>query len=81
MVGILRALKITLFYFAPIVVSLVAFVIGLQLLNTHYGSKGELVITINALPIILVVAGGFFFVLFLIKAVGDIAEEALTYYE
>ena len=82
MVSILRALKITLFYFIPIILSLAVFIIGILILNIHYDVNGNLTIIKNVgLPLGLIGGGGFLFLLFMLKAIGDMAEEALTYYE
>lgn len=80
MVGILQALKVTLFWFIPLTASLMGIIFSTVLLITdQINFGGETVyFTFGRGPQIAILVGScvlFFF--FLIKAIGDITEAAL----
>lgn len=83
MVGILQALKVTLFWFIPLTASLIGIIFSIVLLvngNLFYlGGQGYFFANpLGTGPQIAILVGSsviFFF--FLIKAIGDITEAAL----
>jgi len=80
MVGILQALKVTLFWFIPLTASLVGIIFSTVLLITDQINFGgnTVYFTFGIGPQIAILVGScvlFFF--FLIKAIGDITEAAL----
>ena len=85
MVGILQAMKITLFYFVPLVASLAVMFVSVLILGPHWdfvnGGIGFNVpsspITIFVLLIVAFVVAAIIFFIFLFKGIGDITEAAL----
>ena len=85
MVSILQALKITLFYFIPLVASFAVMLVSVFILGPHWdfinGTIGFNVprspITIFILLIVAFVVGAIIFLIFLFKGIGDITEAAL----
>jgi len=85
MVSILQALKITLFYFIPLVASLAVMFVSVFILDPHWdfvnGTIGFNVpgspIMIFILLIVAFVVGAIIFFIFLFKGIGDITEAAL----
>ena len=80
MVGILQALKVTLFWFIPLTASLIGIIFSTVLLITDQINIGgqSVFFTFGTGPQIAILVGScviFFF--FLIKAIGDITEAAL----
>lgn len=85
MVSILQALKVTLFYFIPLVASLAAMFVSVFILGPHWdfvhGTIGFNVpsspIMVFILLIVAFVVGAIIFLIFLFKGIGDITEAAL----
>ena len=83
MVSIIQALKITLFYFIPLVASMAVMLVSVFILGPHWdnGTIGFNVpnspITIFILLIVAFVVGAIIFLIFLFKGIGDITEAAL----
>ena len=85
MVSILQALKVTLFYFIPLVASLAVMFVSVFILGPHWNfDTGTLGFNVPSSPImifiLLIVAfvvGAIIFFIFLFKGIGDITEAAL----
>ncbi|MHA1685892.1 MAG: hypothetical protein ACTSYD_05700 [Candidatus Heimdallarchaeaceae archaeon] len=84
MVSLWRALKIALFYFIPLAIFFLLMNVGLASFNIKF-QEGALVLVGQGadlgIGIGIFVVSFLLFVTFLLKSIGDIAEEALTYYE
>ncbi len=80
MVKILQALKITLFYFVPLTISMGAMLISLSLADLRQVSGG-IAYANEPIPVFallgIFVAAAIIFIFFLFKGVGDITEAAL----
>ena len=84
MVSLWRALKIALFYFIPLAIFFLLMNVGLASFSIKF-QGGALILTGEGadlgIGIGIFVVSFLLFVTFLLKSIGDIAEEALTYYE
>ncbi|MHA1417471.1 MAG: hypothetical protein ACTSVO_02495 [Candidatus Heimdallarchaeaceae archaeon] len=80
MVKILQALKITLFYFVPLTVSMAAMLLSVLLADFHQVSGG-IAFSNEPIPVLallgIFVGAAIIFIFFLFKGVGDITEAAL----
>ncbi len=82
MVKILQALKLTLFYFVPLTVSMGAMLLSVFLAGPHQDIVTEKIVFSNE-PISVFALIGIFvgaaiiFIFFLFKGIGDITEAAL----
>ncbi|MCG3215547.1 MAG: hypothetical protein KAS63_02440 [Candidatus Heimdallarchaeota archaeon] len=84
MVSIFQALKITLFYFIPLVASLAVMFVTVLVLDPHWDLATGFGFSVPADPIIVFillivgfVVGAIIFFIFLFKGIGDITEAAL----
>ena len=80
MVGILQALKVTLFWFIPLTASLMGIIFSTVLLITdqiNFGGRTVLFTFGIGSQIAILVGSCVLFFFFLIKAIGDITEAAL----
>ena len=82
MVKFLQALKVTLFYFAPLTISLGAMLLSFFLANPRQNeSTGEIIFSNVPIPFLanigIFVGAAIIFFLFLFKGIGDITEAAL----
>lgn len=80
MVKFLQALKVTLFYFVPLTISMGAMLLSVFLLNIHE-AEGQIHFGTDIVPwyvsLSIFVGAAIIFVLFLFKGIGDITEAAL----
>ncbi|MHA1202370.1 MAG: hypothetical protein ACTSQ4_07605 [Candidatus Heimdallarchaeaceae archaeon] len=80
MVKILQALKITLFYFVPLTVSMGAMLLSLSLAGLQQ-VPGGIAYADGPIPVLallgIFVAASIIFIFFLFKGIGDITEAAL----
>ena len=80
MVKFLQALKVTLFYFIPLTLSMGAMLLSFFLANPHQ-EGGQILLDNSPIPfygsIGIFVGGALIFLLFLFKGIGDITEAAL----
>ena len=80
MVGILQALKVTLFWFIPLTASLMGIIFSTVLMFTRFVNFGDETIEFTfktGSHIAILVGSCVLFFFFLIKAIGDITEAAL----
>lgn len=80
MVGILQALKVTLFWFIPLTASLIGILFSIVIWSSdtiYLGSVGYPLAFGTGSQIAILVGSCVLFFFFLIKAIGDITEAAL----
>ncbi len=82
MVKILQALKITLFYFVPLTLSMGAMLLSFFLAGPQQNiSTGEIDFSNQPIPVLallgIFVGSAIIFIFFLFKGIGDITEAAL----
>ncbi len=80
MVGVLQALKVTLFWFIPLTASLIGILFSIIIGSSdtlYFGSVGYPLAFGRGPQIAILVGSCVIFLFFLIKAIGDITEAAL----